>query len=259
MTADRSEDLSDIELRDAVLRGWHRLETSVESSSDELGAVENLTGVSFRRLDMVRHVRNEVAHSDGSVGRARLSAALRAIADAERQLKDREEASSGLGRRASFGKPAPRQTWPIDQRGPARQPAGKRGQPPDLEFHAAAGEEASQLIRLSRLGLGGRDVRVTCDVPWLHGETTGRSVKLTAKLLAPNSKQRGSVRIDSSRGSVTIIVDMYTSPSRSRTSPVVSFSRAKPVDLPNQPDAMTAVAVVLFVVAAIVLLVALGI
>jgi hypothetical protein len=93
---------------------------------------------------------------------------------------------------------------------------------------------------------------VSCDVPWLHGETIGRSVELTAKLRAPNSKQRGSVRIDSSRGSVTIVVDIYTSPSR--PSPVVSFSKAKPVDLPNQLDAITAVAVVLFAVAVFALL-----
>jgi hypothetical protein len=113
---------SDAELREAVIAGWHRLETEVRSNTDRLASMVKLTGIPFRELDLVRRVRNRIAHPDQPVPRERLLAALRIIADAERQLAAREQKRrSDRTRRTSPGRATPRR--------PARRGPAKRAEP----------------------------------------------------------------------------------------------------------------------------------
>ena len=98
MATGRGKNGSDAELRQAVITGWHRLETRVKANPDRLAGLVKLTGLPFRQLDMARRVRNKVAHPDEPVPRDRLLAALRIIADAEQQLKVRKRPSSQRGR-----------------------------------------------------------------------------------------------------------------------------------------------------------------
>lgn len=98
MANGRGKGGSDAELRQAVITGWHRLETKVRSNPDRLASLAKQTGLPFRQLDMARRVRNKVAHPDEPVPRERLLAALRIIADAEQQLKARKRPPSGRGR-----------------------------------------------------------------------------------------------------------------------------------------------------------------
>ncbi|HEX6355823.1 hypothetical protein [Actinophytocola sp.] len=116
MTGDRRKGPSDAELRDAVLTGWHRLGTKVKPGADQLGTLSKLTGLPFRQLDMVRQVRNRIAHPDGPIPRERLMAALRIIADAELRLAAKKQP-----------RPKPRRQQPAKGRGTARKkPAPKR-------------------------------------------------------------------------------------------------------------------------------------
>ena len=113
MANGRGKSGSDAELRQAVITGWHRLETKVRSNPDRLASLAKQTGLPFRQLDMARRVRNKVAHPDEPVPRERLLAALRIIADAEQQLKARKRPPSRRGKntrpRATRAKrPAPR-------------------------------------------------------------------------------------------------------------------------------------------------------
>jgi hypothetical protein len=91
MTGDRRKAPSEAELRDAVLSGWHRLGTNVKPGGDQLATLAKLTGLPFRQLDMVRQVRNRIAHPDGPIPRERLLAALRIIADAELRLAAKKQ------------------------------------------------------------------------------------------------------------------------------------------------------------------------
>lgn len=113
---------SDAELREAVIAGWHRLEGEVRSNPDRLAGLVALTGIPFRKLDLVRRVRNQIAHPDEPVPRERLLSALRIIADAELRLAARHQ------------KPKAKRTGQATRRkSAARKPAGrgaaKRAQP----------------------------------------------------------------------------------------------------------------------------------
>lgn len=118
---------SDAELREAVIAGWHRLETEVRSNTDRLGGLVALTGIPFRKLDLVRRVRNQIAHPDEPVPRERLLAALRIIADAELRLAARQR-KRPTGKKAGgrSGQATPR---PPARRQPARRGAAKRPEP----------------------------------------------------------------------------------------------------------------------------------
>jgi hypothetical protein len=121
---------SDAELREAVIAGWHRLEAEVRSNADRLGGLVALTGIPFRKLDLVRRVRNQIAHPDEPVPRERLLSALRIIADAELRLAARQQkpkkrpANKTAGRRS--GQATPRRPA---RREPARRGGAKRPEP----------------------------------------------------------------------------------------------------------------------------------
>lgn len=92
MAAGGGQERSDAELRIAVINGWEGLKKRVKSSPDPLVALAQRTGMSFRQLDMVRHVRGSCAHAD-PVPQDRLLAALQVIADAEQRLQTHEPAT----------------------------------------------------------------------------------------------------------------------------------------------------------------------
>lgn len=133
---------SDAELREAVIAGWHRLESEVRSNPDRLAGLVALTGIPFRKLDLVRQVRNRIAHPDEPVPRERLLSALRIIADAELRLAARQQkpkrrpttkrTGQATQRKPAARKPAQRPRGP-QRRGPKAGPAKRtRGGSPTV-------------------------------------------------------------------------------------------------------------------------------
>jgi hypothetical protein len=110
------------------MTGWHRLGTAVESQADKLAALAKLTGMPFRQLDMVRRVRNQIAHPDQPVPRERLLAALRIIADAEQRIDARKSGRrrNVAARPARKSRPAAGGSRPLRPSG-RRQVRGRRG------------------------------------------------------------------------------------------------------------------------------------
>jgi len=264
---DEVDALSELELRlrDAVNTGWHRLVRRVASADDErrayaagekldtLAPLVALTGMQFRELDMVRHVRHDIDHPDERVPLERLQAAVRIIEEAETRLgqsepsraieeaeqrrqsstptpdrSDRQATGTAIGKavdstpaglppysRVTLRKPVRRHVVPRKHGSESAPRDGAQHQTTSrhLEFRSVAGERSDpQLIPLNELGLSPRLATVTPNVPWLSGVIVGDSVRLIAAPTVPDSKHRGSVRIDSHEGSVTITVDAYTLP-----------------------------------------------
>lgn len=271
MTADRGSNLSDVELRLAVLDGWHRLVTSVQPCTDTLDTLAARTGMHFRELDMARRVRNQSAHQDQPVPRDRLLAASRIIEEAEQRLDPRRRRKpdgsntptpplTAMGsqsvnrerltshRRLGLRSPAQRPTARRKQGGEPTRSASPRKAPLHLVLYALEGEESSQLIPLSDLGLKTYGTKVTCDASWLSGVITGDFVQLVAASLGTVGKQRGSARISSPDRSVKITIDLHVSPTPRQP------ELANPVDPAIPREAVWTVARVVFVTLAIVVL-----
>lgn len=235
MTADRGSNLSDVELRLAVLDGWHRVVTSVQPCTDTLATLVARTGMHFRELDMARRVRNQSAHQDQPVPRDRLLAASQIIEEAEQRLDSHRrrkpdksntptQPPTAMGsqsvnrerlpshRRLSLRPPAPRPTARRKQGSESTRSASPRKAPLHLVLYALEGEESSELIPLSDLGLKTYGTKVTCDASWLSGVITGDFVQLVAAPLGTVGKQQGSARISSPHRSVMITVDLHVSP-----------------------------------------------
>ncbi|WP_020666070.1 hypothetical protein [Amycolatopsis nigrescens] len=183
------------ELRDSVLSGWHQLERAAPGG-DPVGKLAARTGLSFQQLDLVRRVRNQIAHPQTPVPRERLSSALDIITEARRRLGIEDDAD-----------PVP-PVLVVSER--------------QVRFRGLVAGQSSAAKRVGLRNTGGGILNATVhsNRNWLRAEVDGDAVTITVTPPRPGDVA-AQVEIHSDGGSATIkVLALGTTPAPESAAPI---------------------------------------